>query len=222
VIFQDEGRLEEAENLYRSIVEQHPGFAPAWSNLASIQEKQGRMDAAEQSYKRAVEADHDDSWTAGQFGFFLLRSGREDEAGRLFEESIRRNAKCANAWYGLGLIAEKNGDSRAALADYDRALLYNPSDVQAYLKSANIRISRGERGAAIALLRKAAEKDGHRGDIQLWLGRLLAEDGSWKEAEKALEKAKENGAPQVQCDLELSAVYEKLSHEAAERAGAGQ
>jgi tetratricopeptide (TPR) repeat protein len=220
VIYQDEGRLDEAEKLYRSILEQHPGFAPAWSNLASIQEKLGRPDAAEQAYRRAIEADRDDSWTASQFGYFLLRSQRQEEAGKLFEESIRRNAKCANAWYGLALIAEQKGDARTALRDYDRALLYNPSDMQAYLKSANIRVLQGNRGAAIALLRKAVEKDKHRGDIQLWLGRLLAEDGAWKEAEKALEKAKENGAPQGECDRELSIVYEKLSQEAAAKATA--
>jgi len=123
VIYQDEGRLDEAEKLYRAILEQHPGFAPAWSNLASIQEKQGRMDACEQSFRRAIEADKDDSWTASQFGYFLLRSGRQEEAGKLFEESIRRNAKCANAWYGLASIAEQKGDNRTALKDYDKVLV---------------------------------------------------------------------------------------------------
>ena len=222
VIFQDEGRLDEAEKLYRSILEQHPGFAPAWSNLASIQEKQGRMDAAEQSYRSAIEADRDDSWTASQFGYFLLRSGKQEDAGKLFEESIRRNPKCANAWYGLAAIAEEKGDDRTALRNYDKVLLYNPADLQAYLKSANIRVLQGNRGAAIALLRKAEEKNTRRGDIQLWLGHLLVEDGSWKEAEKALEKAKENGAPQGECERELSVVYEKLSREAATKADANQ
>ena len=82
VIYQDQGKLEEAEKLYREIVEQNPGFAPAWSNLASIQEKRGQADEAEKSHRRAMEADRDGCAAASQFGYFLLRARRRDEAAR--------------------------------------------------------------------------------------------------------------------------------------------
>ena len=87
VIYQDQGRFDEAETLYKSILEQHPGYASAWSNLASIQEARGRRPEAEQSYRRAVDAERDNAWTAAQFGYFLLRAERRDEAAAMFEES---------------------------------------------------------------------------------------------------------------------------------------
>lgn len=222
VIYQDQGKLEEAERLYADIVNKHPTFAPAWSNLASIQEKRGHTDEAERSHRRAMLADPKGCATASQFGYFLLRAQRGDEADAVFEQSVKDNPRCANSWFGMGLIAEGKGDQRLALRSYDHALIYNPSDLQACLRSADIRISRGEKAAAEGLLQKAASLDPANGDIQLHLGLLLLEEGKFKDAEKALEQAKLTGAPMTECDFELSIVYGKLCEEAAACCNADQ
>ncbi len=215
VIYQDQEKLEEAERLYRTIVEHNPGFAPAWSNLASIQEKRGQTDEAEKSHRRAMEADPDSCAAASQFGYFLLRAQRGDEAAAVFDLSIKKDSRCANAWFGLGQIADAKGDLRTAIRSYDNALIYNPSDLEAYLRSAKIMISQGERGRAVDLLQKAASLEPGRGDINLLLGKLLLEEGKLKDAEKALVLAGKTGAPSAECDRELSIVYGKLCEEAA-------
>lgn len=215
VIYQDEGKLEEAERLYREIAEQNTGFAPAWSNLAAIQEKRGQADEAEKSHRRALEADRDGCAAACQFGYFLLRADRRDEAGAVFEQSINKAPRCANAWFGLGLLAEGKGDHRTALRNYDRTLTYNPSDLEACLRSANIMICRGDMVHAVDMLQKAASLDPARGDINFLLGKLLCEAGRLKDAEKALVLARNTGAPPAECDRELSVVYGKLCEEAA-------
>ena len=215
VIYQDQGKLDEAERLYKKIIERNPDFAPAWSNLASIQEKRGQADEAEKSHRRALEADLDGCAAASQFGYFLLRAQRRDEAAALFGHCIEKDSRCANAWFGLGLIAEAEGDLRTALRSYDKALIYNPSDVEACRRSADIMISQGERGRAVGLLQKAAGLDPASGDINLLLGKLLLEEGKLKDAEKALELARKTGAPPAECDRELCIVYGKLREEAA-------
>ncbi len=215
VIYQDQGNLEEAERLYREIIGQNAGFAPAWSNLAAIQEKRGQADEAEKSHRRALEADRDGCAAACQFGYFLLRADRRDEAGAVFEQSIEKDSRCANAWFGLGLLAEGKGDNRTALRSYDRTLIYNPSDLEACLRSANIMIALGDRDHAVVMLQKAASLAPARGDINFLLGKLLREEGRLKDAEKALEQARNTGAPPAECDRELSIVYGKLCEQAA-------
>ncbi len=215
VIYQDQEKLDEAESLYKTIVEHDPGFAPAWSNLASIQEKRGQANEAEKSHRRALEADPDGCAPASQFGYFLLRAQRMDEAAAVFEHSIRKDPRCANSWFGLGLVAEAKGDQRTALRSYDNALIYNSSDLEAYVRSAKIMVSMGERGRAVGLLQKAASLDPARGDINLLLGKLLLEEGKLKEAENVIELARKTGAPSAECDRELSIVYGKLCEEAA-------
>jgi Tfp pilus assembly protein PilF len=214
VIYQDEGKLVEAERLYREIAEQDTGFAPAWSNLAAIQEKRGQADEAEKSHRRALEADREGCAAACQFGYFLLRADRKDEAGAVFEQSINKDPRCANAWFGLGLLAEGKGDYRTALRNYDRTLIYNPSDLEACLRSANIMISRGDTVHAVDMLQKAASLDPARCDTNILLGKLLCEAGRLKDAEKALLQARNAGAPPAECDRELSIVYGKLCEEA--------
>ena len=112
------------------------------------------------------------------------------------------------------MIAEAKGDLPTALRSYDKALIYNPSDLEACRRSAEIMISQGERGRAVGLLQKAASLDPARGDINLLLGKLLLEEGKLKDAEKALELARKTGAPSAECDRELSIVYGKLCEQA--------
>ena len=211
VIYQDEGKFGEAEKLYREIIGRDPGVAPAWSNLASIMEKRGLADEARTLHRAAMKADGGSCSSACQFGFFLLRQGRKDEAGKVFETALKKDARCANGWFGLGLIAEGKGETRAALKDYDRDSIYNPSDVEAYLRSADILISMGRKERAAGFLEKAAKLHPASGDVELRLGKLFLQNGELKEAEKALELAKETGAPPAECDRELCTVYRKLS-----------
>ncbi|MDR3554578.1 MAG: tetratricopeptide repeat protein [Syntrophobacteraceae bacterium] len=218
VIYQDQGKLDKAERLYREIIEQSPGFSPAWSNLASIMEKRGLTGEAQTLHLRAIKADGACA-TACQYGFFLLRQGRSEEAGRVFEKSLNTAPRCANGWFGLGLIAEAKGDKRGALRGYDRDTIYNPSDVEAYLREGNILISLGETRRAAWMLEKAAKLDPHGGDVNLRLGILFLESGELKKAEKALEKARKAGAPPGECDRELCRVYGKLGARAAGGAG---
>jgi Tfp pilus assembly protein PilF len=178
----------------------------------------GKADEAEQFYRRAVETSGDGCAETSQYGFFLLRAQREKEAAAVFERSLKRDPRCANSWFGAGMIAEAGGDQRKALRSYDNALIYDPSDIEAYLRSANILIARGDASRAAGLLQKALSIDPARGDINLLLGRLLSGEGKLKEAEAALEQAKKTGAPPAECDRELSIVYGKLSEQAAAKA----
>jgi Tfp pilus assembly protein PilF len=215
VIYQDQGKLDEAESLYRAIIQKNAEFAAAWSNLASIQEKRGQIVEAEKSHRLAVQADRGGCAAASQFGYFLLRNQRTDEAADVFKQAVEKDGRCANAWFGLGMIAELRGDRRTALRSYDNVSIYNASDLEAYLRSADLRISMGERAAAVLLLEKAASLAPDRGDIKLRLGRLLREEGKYKDAEKTLEEAIKAGAPRNECDRELSIVYGKLYEEAS-------
>ena len=50
-----EGRLKEAERLYRSILENQPTNLDANNNLGVLLQNLGRLDEAEVSYKKAIE-----------------------------------------------------------------------------------------------------------------------------------------------------------------------
>jgi tetratricopeptide (TPR) repeat protein len=214
VIYQDQGRDKEAAELYESILRQHPAYAQAMVNLASIQESGGNNGKAEELLKRSLEMDRDTCSPPSQYGFFLLRANREEDAEAAFKEALRRDATCANAYFGLGSIASRAGDNKLALSQFQEVIHYNPSDLSAHLKAAELLIDQGKRSEAIALLKKAAAIDSRRAETFMLLGRLLSREQAWKDAEQAVEKALSLGAPPRDCYLELSRIYQKLAEEA--------
>ena len=56
MIYQDQGRSDEAEKIYLELVRKHPDYAAAWVNLASIREQAGDLQESERLFRRAVEA----------------------------------------------------------------------------------------------------------------------------------------------------------------------
>ena len=92
---------------------------------------------------------------------------------------------------------------------------YNPSDLDAYLKTAELLVEQGKRSQAISVLRKACDLDPERGETFLTLGRLLREEGTWKEARDVVEHARSKGTRPLECNAELRDIYQKLAEEAA-------
>lgn len=219
VIYQDQGRWDEAEKIYMELVRKHPDYAAAWVNLASIREQAGDREGAEKLYKRAVEATRDDAAPLSQYGFFLLRRDRPADAAECFWEALKREGSCANAYFGLGEIAEKSGDPAAAIRQYENAARRNPVDFEARLRAAQVATSLNDRSRAISHLQEAVALNPDRGDVFLLLGKLLREDGQMKEAEKAVEEASKHGAPEAECNRELTVIYERLAEEAGRGSG---
>jgi Flp pilus assembly protein TadD len=214
VIYQDMDRNEEASKLYELILKAQPGHAPALVNLAAIKEKEGDLSGAESLFRKAVEMDKDVCFPPSQYGFFLLRRDRAEDAEAAFKEAVRRDKSCANAYFGLGSLEIRKGDSEAALRYFKEAIHYNPSDLPAHLEAVEILIARGDRSEAIRLLQKAATLDPHRAETYYLLGRLLGQERAWKDAEEALSKALSLGAPREECSIELSQIYRRLAEEA--------
>lgn len=85
----DEGRLEEAEALYRSILKAVP-LSEAARNLGLVLDAQGRFAEAERVYRDFLAVQPADPVIRLQLSFELLRSGRLREAWPFFEARLQR------------------------------------------------------------------------------------------------------------------------------------
>ncbi|HYE49825.1 MAG TPA: tetratricopeptide repeat protein [Azospirillaceae bacterium] len=87
-----EGRLQEAEGLYRALAQ---GAAPpeVLLNLGLVLEDQGRFEAAEALYRQQLAERPDDPELRRRLGFLLLRDGRFAEGWPLYEGRIRPGMK---------------------------------------------------------------------------------------------------------------------------------
>jgi len=83
-----EGRLDEAAERYRLILERHPDSVRAWVNLGNVRSRQGQTTGAERAYRRALDLAPDDTDALNNLAWLLLQNG----SGLEEAESLARRA----------------------------------------------------------------------------------------------------------------------------------
>ena len=99
-----EGRLEEAERLYRSILENHPTTLNVYNNLGVLMQELGRFDEAEISYKKAIELKPDYVDAHSNLAVVLKDLNKFDEAEASYRKAIELKPNYVDAHKGLDLI----------------------------------------------------------------------------------------------------------------------
>ena len=84
-----EGRLDEAERLYRLLLDAPQRVPAVTANLGLLLEDMGRFDEAEALYRDALAATPDEPLARRQLGFLLLRNGRFSEGWPYYESRIQ-------------------------------------------------------------------------------------------------------------------------------------
>ncbi|MEU7304373.1 tetratricopeptide repeat protein [Streptomyces sp. NPDC007206] len=125
----------------------------------------------------------------------LLQSGLQSQAqqdlagaAKSYRRVLEIDPRNKDAWYRLGLIAQQNGRTAEARADFDKALKTDPSFVSALYSEANM-VTASEPDQAIELLKRAVATAPKSAVMQLQLGTLLAKQHRDAEAKKAFRQA---------------------------------
>ena len=112
---EEAGEKQRATGLYERIIEQEPGYAPAYINLGTIHFHQHQYARAEDLYRQATEADP--GYVLGFFdlGNVLDELQRLDESIVAYRRAIALAPRYADAHYNLALAHERKGERRLAL-----------------------------------------------------------------------------------------------------------
>jgi Flp pilus assembly protein TadD len=123
------------------------------------------------------------------------RWGEPEEAASRLEEAVRRGARDAETLHVLGLARVNLRDLEGAEAAYRQGVSADPKGVENLLGLATVAILKDDASAALAaydaiLARRPSFSSAHLG--RAW---SLARLGRRADAERALERAEELGAP---------------------------
>lgn len=123
----DAGAMDEAlvEKL-RSLGYIGGGAPKADRNLATLQLRAGEYRKAAQIYHRLLQEDPDNPGLNTDFATAMAGLERYDEAAEALERALAAVPDYAPAYYRRGAVAEARGERAAAVADYRRALRYDP------------------------------------------------------------------------------------------------
>jgi Flp pilus assembly protein TadD len=115
------GNFEEAEPLYRRLVDIAPNWVIGYNQLGYINMSEGRFAEAEERFKSYRFIAHDQANPHDSLGELFIALGRNDEAEESFEKAIEIKSDFWAAYDHLVLLKSFNGDLEGAREIIDRA-----------------------------------------------------------------------------------------------------
>jgi tetratricopeptide (TPR) repeat protein len=209
------GRAPEAATAYRQLLALRPDLPDSWFNLALMERRSGRFEAALAAYAEALRRG-----VSGPEEAWLNRGvihaddlGRSDLAQQDLEAALAIRPDWLPALLNLGNLHEDMGRREAASDAYARALAVEPGHPVALARSAGLARPSGPDDPVIKRLRAALSQPGLHPDDQAELGFALGKALDQVEAyDAAFAAYAEANAASRAADPD-GAVYDRAEHE---------
>jgi len=117
-----------AEEAYRRATVADPDHLPAYHNLMTLYELQGRKDAAQEIFTLLDRRDNHNPFILLELGDESLQSDRLDEAGRFYRKALRFDRSLAETRAAWGTVALRQGEVERARKWLRRAQAVDPQE----------------------------------------------------------------------------------------------
>ena len=191
VVFDGEGKAEEAKAHYLEALAIKPDFAEAHNGLGMILDREGKRDEAMAHYREALGAKGDLAEAHNNIGVVLEREGKIDEAAAEYGKAITLRGDFADARKNLAVLLAREGKSEEAAAQYRQALAARPDYAEAHNNLGVILAGGGRNEEAMEHYRQALAAKGDYAEAHANLGHELLRLGKLDEALVHLAKAVE-------------------------------
>lgn len=200
------GDIDGAKTEVAELQRRLPNDPVPWIEMGHAYELAHRFDEALTAYDTAAEIAPASPAGPREGGMRLARWGEPEEAAPRLEEAIKRGATDAETFHVLGLVRVHLRDLDGAEDAYKKGLAADPKSTENLLGLATVAVVRGDAAAALSaydaiLARKPAYAAAELG--RAW---ALARLGRKAEAERALDRAAELGAPRANVDKQRAAL----------------
>lgn len=149
------GQFQEAERLYRQILEIEPNNPDANHLLGVIEAQAGRYTQAIKFISLAIEKKPSHSGYYRDLGLAFRLAGRMEDAISAFKQSVQIDPPDGAAWILLGEIYQAQGASEKAAAAFKEALQITPDDADLHNKLGNAYSAQGEYEKAVKSFKQA-------------------------------------------------------------------
>lgn len=183
------GRLGEAADIYRELLELQPEDADFLHSMGLIAAQTGKTEEAEKYLERALAHNPDHPEAHNNLGNLRQVQGRLEEAVRCHERAIELRPGNARAHSNLGFALRKQGKFAEAEQAYRRALEHDASLFEAQRNLARLLNSQGRLEEAESLARRVLEARPEDADAHEDLARVLKNQQRLIEAAGCLQRA---------------------------------
>lgn len=164
-----------------------PNYAPAYNVLGLVHMDLRENDVAQRHFERALALSPNDPDINNNYGWFLCRSGREEQSIAYFLAALKNPLynSPARSYVNAGLCSTGKDGGREAIDFFERALRSEPDNLLALLNLASMQYKRGQLEVARGLVgrfNKLVEPTSE----SLWLALRIERKLGDKGAENAL------------------------------------
>ncbi|OAB62970.1 hypothetical protein AY599_14290 [Leptolyngbya valderiana BDU 20041] len=159
------GNWDDAERLYRLVLQKNPQNFEAWLNLGMLYVSTDRPRDAIAAFRSATELDHSQGTTYYGLGLVWERLNQRDRALDAYQQAIDRDPTLLDAYNNLGNLYYRSGQFDRAESLYRQAVSLNPQHFGSLLNLGNAFVTQRRLEDAIALYETAV--DAHSNNSQL-------------------------------------------------------
>jgi predicted O-linked N-acetylglucosamine transferase (SPINDLY family) len=184
-----EGRLGEAEGLYRQVLAKNPDEADALHLLGILLSQANRAGEAVELLQRAAGLAPQSADVLSNLGIALSQCGRNAEAADRYRAALKLRPDHANAIINLGNLLEKDGKLEEAIPFLRKAADSQPRNLEVWEKLGDALRRSGRGEEALRVFEHVVKLAPQRAEVQNYMGLTLAALGREDLAIAALEKA---------------------------------
>jgi tetratricopeptide (TPR) repeat protein len=157
LVFQMDGKLEQAIEHFQRALELDPESADANYNMGNALKDKKHFEDAIQFYQKALKYNPYLAEAHNNIGIALHEKGRFDEAVLNFQNALELKVDYAEAYFNMGNAFHKKKQHDYAMASYNKALKINPALYEAYNNIGLILQEQGNLMEAISNYRKVVQ-----------------------------------------------------------------
>ena len=173
----NQGKLQEAEAIYRELIAAGTRNHAVYGNLAAICGMQGRFDELIELLKKALEIEPNYPEAHNNLGNALKAQGDTEAAIASYNTALQLKPNYPDAHNNLGNALKAQGDLDAAIASYNTALQLKPNYPDAHNNLGNALQQQGDLDAAIASYNTALQLKPNYPEAHNNLGNALQQQG---------------------------------------------
>jgi tetratricopeptide (TPR) repeat protein len=170
-----QGRLAEAERLYRQVLSREPDAILALGGLGALAYQHGRADEAASLFARGVVIRPQEPGFHANLGEALRLLKRFDEADGHIRRALELDPGLPDAWNTRGLLAQDRGRHAEAEQAFRAAIRLRPGFAAAYINLGHALCESGRADDAVEALRTALRLEPHHPGALTNLAKVLIE-----------------------------------------------
>ena len=181
-LLDDQGRIGEAMEHYRTAIQINPNQYEALYSLGTALVHQGQFDEAIENYHKAIQIKPDYCFALNGLGAALAAKGRFDEAIKNYYRAIQINPIYSDALNNLGAALAAKGQFDEAIKNYRKAIQIKPNCCEALYNLGIALAAKGRFDEAIENFHKAIQINPNQPETIFHLGTTLGQLGRTREA----------------------------------------